>query len=73
MFTRSRRPEETTAQTTDAQKQSFENYDLEAMPLVPMTGRPLKIAGSMVTGDNIFKRNVRKIVSGKTFKDIGVS
>ncbi|KAF4700161.1 hypothetical protein FOZ62_024187 [Perkinsus olseni] len=62
-----------TGQVTEARAQSAENYDLKAMNLVPMTGLPLRAAGSLVTGNSFLRRNVRGLVSRKTFKDIGVS
>ncbi|KAF4661810.1 hypothetical protein FOL46_005604 [Perkinsus olseni] len=63
---------ESTAQLTDAQRQSADNYDLKAMNVMPLTGIPLKLAAYAMTGTNFIKRTIRSLVAKKTFKDIGV-
>ncbi|KAF4744361.1 hypothetical protein FOZ62_012942, partial [Perkinsus olseni] len=63
---------ESTAQLTDAQRQSAGNYDLKTMNVMPLTGIPLKLAAYAMTGTNFIKRTIRSLVAKKTFKDIGV-
>ncbi|KAF4694982.1 hypothetical protein FOZ62_020469, partial [Perkinsus olseni] len=64
---------ESTAQLTDAQRQSADNYDLKTMDVIPLTGIPLRLAAYAMTGTNFIKRTIRSLVAKKTFNDIGVS
>ncbi|KAF4680484.1 hypothetical protein FOZ63_033619, partial [Perkinsus olseni] len=63
---------ESTAQLTDAQRQSADNYDLKTMDVIPLTGIPLRLAAYAMTGTNFIKRTIRSLVAKKTFNDIGV-